>query len=1137
MEAKGLLQSKSARAKEQTELLRYQTKHAREKIKTRAAPLGRGAGISSPSAQPLTQRLRQLAAGAGAAPSGAAPQMDTSPEGPDAPPTRQDTVVIREFAEAEAGAALPEEETLLQRTQTLVFPPVAGAGAELRRAQTQFLTSAGPPAGAAPRRSQTVFLPSAAAAAETLSEFEEAEEGNPLIRSETLRLPSADLPAGYEDVNFELVSEPQTPLLRSASLPPGAGFDDPGRQLVRPGAAATGSDDPTQQELDRAKAQAQTLIDSFKDLSSAGTALILPKAHGSQAQAKVAEFQGQLATLGTIINSQATVIAGLDQRNKERLAQLIGTHELVDAKSASAAAAATMAANAFRRTATAQEGQNAAENALEHVAAEMGRVVEQKNKVEAKLTEAGQEAAKIRGEIAANILIELAFDKEFKLQHEGKAAKVRDVPLGELVKQLGQHNRNKKAALEADLALQKQKVTGLTSQSEGFETALEAIKSEQAKHAEETAGLRLRAQELAGEKADAEAKFNESKKLADSLVLQLEVARAEMELLREAAKKARDQQVAAAATPSPDADQLVKQLTANFDTLTFEASKEREAAQIAQRELADKLRQCELQLSASGVDVAALNAANDALTAERNTTTELRRSLEDAQRHIDAITRQLAARGEAPPPYTPSSAFVDDFYAEAPTEEPTPGPGPSGPTPLPPGAAAFAASRLRVPKRPRAKGTAPDALVSPVPRGAPPASIKIEPFVKIEPGAPIDAKPEGPPPLAPAVQVPVAAAAAVAAPIPAAVPVFAVAMDLDPVWQPNPRDSDLVVYDRKVARRDAVQSVMAASSADLGRGGQRRQPFAEDVLDFDAMSEDPAWSLAIIDLMEFRDSSFGLQISSIYDPALPLGKQLEEIYHRASGGSTELLFVLELLFVFNRMKENPSQLRDQRLSSYIKWYARFPLVGTPMESQINVTHIGRITDAVGKQLNAVYNAAKSSQIPDSPFWWTDDPLGSDIEAVYANSDPRLLLRHNQGLAEMYSRNGYTYHAIGELLGARPQATYRLKQLCGVLWNVNNFRANFDTLLGLPGGALMFDLFLNSVQTDTFKLRILNDPLRQAVYSNISRELPQIQDAFVLLVLRIAYGVESRDAPPSRLTAPAPSALLTGPAQSLLLQKP
>lgn len=1054
--------------------------------------------------------------------------MDTSPEGPDAPPTRQDTVVIREFAEAAAGAALPEEETLLQRTQTLVFPPVAGAGAELRRAQTQFLASAGPPAGAAPRRSQTVFLPSAAAAAETLSEFEEAEEGNPLIRSETLRLPSADLPAGYEDVNFELVSEPQTPLLRSASLPPGAGFDDPGRQLVRPGAAAAVSDDPTQQELDRAKAQAQALIDSFKDLSSAGTALILPRAHGSQAQATVAEFQGQLATLGTIINSQAAVIAGLDQRNKERLAQLIGTHELVDAKSASAAAAATMAANAFRRTATAQEGQNAAENALEHVAAEMGRVVEQKNKVEAKLTEAGQEAAKIRGEIAANILIELAFDKEFKLQHEGKEAKVRDVPLGELVKQLGQHNRNKKAALEADLALQKQKVTGLTSQSEGFETALEAIKSEQAKHAEETAGLRLRAQELAGEKADAEAKFNESKKLADSLVLQLEVARSEMELLREQAKKARDQQIAAAATPSPDADQLVKQLTANFDTLTLEASKEREAAQIAQRELADKLRQRELQLSASGVDVAALNAANDALTAERNTTTELRRSLDDAQRHIDAITRQLAARGEAPPPYTPSSAFVDDFYAEAPTEEPTPGP---GPTPLPPGAVAFAASRLPVPRRrPRARATAPDALVGPKPDAAPP-TVKVEPLVKIEPGAPIDVKPEGPPPLERPAPIPAAAAVpAAAAPIPAAVPVFAVAMDLEPVWQPNPNDSDLVVYDRVVARRDVFQPVMAASHANLGLGGNRRQPFAEDVLDFDAMCEDPAWSLAITDLMEYKDTRFGLKVSSIYDPVLPLAKQLEEIYHRASGGSTELLFVLELLLVYNRMKEAPSQLNDERLSKYIKWYARFPLVGTPMESQINVTHIGRITDAVGKQLNAVYNAAKSSQIPDSPFWWTDDPLGSDIELVYANSDKRLLLRHSQGLASMYSRNGYTYHAIGELVMARPQALYRFKRLCGVLWNVNNFRANFGTLVGLPGGALMFDLFLNSVQTDTFKLRIYNDPLRQAVYDDISRATPLGSDAFGMLQRRIAYDIISHDKPPSALTASAPSLLLSGPTQ-------
>ena len=320
-------------------------------------------------------------------------------------------------------------------------------------------------------------------------------------------------------------------------------------------------------------------------------------------------------------------------------------------------------------------------------------------------------------------------------------------------------------------------------------------------------------------------------------------------------------------------------------------------------------------------------------------------------------------------------------------------------------------------------------------------------------------------------------------------------MDID--WQPDPTQRQLVISPAQ-ASQDSMRAIMVAASGDWKLGEPAKAPqrftYAEDILDIDAMCQDRAWALAIIELMG----------KGFYDPVVPLDKQLEYIYAKANDRSTELLFVLELLLVYNKMLDRTRvhpgipdasrPIRIRHLESMIKHHVRDPLgqVG-------NVTHIVRIAKKVISKLDLIYYTAQHTQKRDALFWWTDSPLAQDtIQRIYqTDTNPRrkdLLAAHGYALRRMYASNPYTYHILAvSLTGVDQRYSYVFQQMCGVLWNASNFRANFNTIMDQPGGAFLMDLFMAAVNAPIYEKhfglpRTAGFEARQAVYLDLYKNL-------------------------------------------------
>lgn len=290
---------------------------------------------------------------------------------------------------------------------------------------------------------------------------------------------------------------------------------------------------------------------------------------------------------------------------------------------------------------------------------------------------------------------------------------------------------------------------------------------------------------------------------------------------------------------------------------------------------------------------------------------------------------------------------------------------------------------------------------------------------------------------------------------------MAVAMRMD--WEPDDSRRQVVPYVNYAAHQ-AIVALRDGTSGDFGLEvpQPKRFTYVEDVLDIDAMCQDRAWALAIIDLMRY--SAPGAKTTTLYNPLAPLNVQLEEIYNRAHNGSTELLFVLELLLVFNIMKEIRPPGRVEHLEKLIRNFAR-PGPGP--------SHVYRIARKVADRLEDIFDAAQRTQDSNELFWWTTSPLKNFILDLYTdsgrfNGNKAYLVEHGFELRKMFAGSPYTYHILWASLMRNQTFVFVFQDLCGVLWDANNFRANFDKVLNQPGGALLIDIFMNAANTPIYQ---------------------------------------------------------------------
>lgn len=308
-------------------------------------------------------------------------------------------------------------------------------------------------------------------------------------------------------------------------------------------------------------------------------------------------------------------------------------------------------------------------------------------------------------------------------------------------------------------------------------------------------------------------------------------------------------------------------------------------------------------------------------------------------------------------------------------------------------------------------------------------------------------------------------------------------------WKPTGNSpANQMIIPLATAQRDAYQLMLVASGGTFTTDFKKRLTFVDDVLDLDSMCEDRAWSLAIVELMDHKPSK-----TSFYDPYSPLSKQLENIYLNAQEGSTELLFVLELMYVYNMMKDEDRRppVRLEHIGRYIEHFVRKPL-GQDMP---RFSHIPRICDSVDKWLSLLLESAAKAQDPTNMFWWTDSPLALAIGVVY-NSNPKLgieaLLSHAKQLRGMYANNQHTYHTLMVSALGNSQLLFAFQEMCGTLWNVNNFRANWKTIMEQPGGALLLDVFMALANTQEFNAQFVGHDIRRKVYAEL-KILSQNQD--------------------------------------------
>jgi hypothetical protein len=345
---------------------------------------------------------------------------------------------------------------------------------------------------------------------------------------------------------------------------------------------------------------------------------------------------------------------------------------------------------------------------------------------------------------------------------------------------------------------------------------------------------------------------------------------------------------------------------------------------------------------------------------------------------------------------------------------------------------------------------------------------------------------------------------------------FAAAMQMDTKPDEDARNKMMIVRPGQ-ASQDAMYALVVAAGGNPTLEGRKRGAYIEDVLDLDIMCQDRAWALAIIDLMGFQTSPSG-PASTLYDPSVPLNKQLEYIYLRAQNGSTELLFVLELMLVFHLMKENPPPVRQEHIMEYIRVYVRGPL-----GSLGNRTHIPRITLVLKRFLVRMRDTAEDTQ-NQKLFWWTQSPLVGAIMKIYSGSEgTKTLLAHNARLRFMFAQSEYTYRALAHSILVDQRLAYVFQDLCGMLWDANNFRANFISLMDQPGGAFMLDMFMATPQSWFWVKHFKNNGLRQSVLVEIDSQLRDTfgvtADAAVAQITASLANQAEHYAPPRALDGP------------------
>jgi hypothetical protein len=314
-----------------------------------------------------------------------------------------------------------------------------------------------------------------------------------------------------------------------------------------------------------------------------------------------------------------------------------------------------------------------------------------------------------------------------------------------------------------------------------------------------------------------------------------------------------------------------------------------------------------------------------------------------------------------------------------------------------------------------------------------------------------------------------------------------VAMDIEP--PDDPKDRQLIVsVDR--AAHDAIWPLVVSASGNYGvasRGANKRFTYVEDHLDIEAMCQDRVWTLAIIDLMQFKPPGGG-PVTTIYNPLAPLSKQLHQMYSIAQDGTTELLFVLELMLVFNQMKDIPVAGRDRHLLDLIQAHVR------RRRNDTKVSHIFRILDSIRDHLELIDMTAKNAQKAGELLWWTQSPLKNELIGLYTGrgtkeEHKKVLVAHDARLRRMFAENKNTYKVLIVSLAVHDGRFLRVfQELCGVLWNAENFMANLNTVMDQPGGAFLIDIFMAAANTVSFNENFIQDGPGQVAHKQVYDDL-------------------------------------------------
>ena len=760
-----------------------------------------------------------------------------------------------------------------------------------------------------------------------------------------------------------------------------------------------------------------------------------------------------------------------------RLAQIQreGAGQVADEKAQTLSEQTRLATKMTINAVTASSSEQAARDELRRVQQELALAEEEKKELETAFAAAAGQLAGIRESVEGTLgtaeILDPTFEFKSKAGKKISSEEAKKLELGEWLAQVAQHARKVTSAARAQVALRDVEIATATARANANERNVQEIKTQREEKDEVIAELRQQILALGTAKGTLEAKVSEVKSADEAVRSALEEKRKENAALQQELADLRAQKVVTAATPDAKAAEAVAQLQTSYNEenkrlkaqeAKHQADLEKLAAALAERELSASLAQVHQK------------QAEEELAEEKK-----RRAA------------PLSVGAGAPPPPPPGGdsppSYGSLFWGKVKKEEkPTAQP--------PPEAFAYARSRL-IPIDVKIEG--PNPVLPSMPRLEPAAAMAVS---------------TEPPRVAP--RVVKAERPAVAAGSPPDEPNpggggGAAAMAVD--WQgPKANMKDIKIIPRNVLNVAATFDLVNAAGGEFDLGVPSRPVYIEDLLDFDAMSEDPAWSLAIIELMQHYDERTR-HTSSLYDPTISLSEQLEVIYKDAQDGSTELLFVLELLQVFNLAKDQKSGFRDARIGKYINYYVRAPLAQLGGNQHLS-SHVSRITGYVGKYLRRVYDAAKNSQDPSNLFWWTSSNLASDIERSYADLGREVMSQHNDALAVMYVQNSFTFAAISTAVLNNPAALYVFKDLCGVLWNVNSFRANFNTLLGLPGGALLFDYFMESTQSPIFMEHIWHSERRTAIYQVILRALGGNAGGMAAIQSQVKHEIDTYSAP-------------------------